>query len=464
MASKVCGSKTGVAKQATVIDVVYGQSAESLISVLELILINIRSRQAIGQALPGKTVLTISQKIEPYDARLSDEDNQWRIYPNEVNMVQQYLRAIMNLGVICVCAAGNDVQRYGFPRSGYPAALTSATFPLIPVGAVDTTAQDQVTVASFSQEGVIYMPGVNSPCALYEEDNFSQFDADGTSGGEPLQMRLKPPLSTRRLTWPDVSLRAATAMFAGLVALTMSEPGNVYGFGSDPTQYQQLVYNYYTVGYKFRRPAAHPPGSYYRPGRSFAPVAWNGLDGSQGNVCPLTWPPAGAPGAAIKKRQTSDPLASPDICAAYTPHSVIIYSRAEQSCLDNIKDICAWTYFLYSIPDDPTGTPSDICSGSGFVGSVEESLFSNSIPFTLPTTTGESAGEDLKFVYSWTNDEPAGWVTGGSLTAPVACWGGSIQLVAGADVYVGRAGYRFQAEEDGVSGLGGWSTPRKLRI
>lgn len=200
----------------------------------------------------------------------------------------------------------------------------------------------------------------------------------------------------------------------------MSQPGNVYQFGSDITQYQQVVYNYYTAGFSIRS-SRHPPGSWYRPGGSYAPVGWNGLDGSQPTVCPLTWPPPGAPGAPIKKRQTSDPLASSDICAAYTPHSIIIYSRAEQSCLDSITSICAWTYFVYSISDDPTGTPSDICDGSGFIGSVEDTSPRNSIPFTLPTATGETAGEDLSFVYSWTSGDPAGWVTGGSLTAPVAC-------------------------------------------
>ena len=209
-------------------------------------------------------------------------------------------------------------------------------------------------------------------------------------------------------------------MFAGLVALTMSQPGNVYGFGNDPTQYQQLVYNYYTAGYNRRRPATHPPGSWYRPG-TYIPLAWNNLDGSQGNVCPLSWPPAGAVGAPIKKRQTTDPATSPDICAAYTPHSVIIYSRAEQSCLDSSTPICPFTYFLYSVSDDLTGTPSDICSGEGFLGTVAEFAPSKSIAFTLSATAGESAGEDLNFVYAWSNDVSSGWVTGGSLTAPVAC-------------------------------------------
>ena len=75
---------------------------------------------------------------------------------------------------------------------------------------------------------------------------------------------------------------------AGLIALKLSEPGNVYGFGDDITQYRQLVKNYYTSGYNRRSPDLHPPGSCYRPG-SYTPIAWNKLDGSQSTV----WSPDG---------------------------------------------------------------------------------------------------------------------------------------------------------------------------
>ena len=194
----------------------------------------------------------------------------------------------------------------------------------------------------------------------------------------------------------------------------MSEPGNVYGFGNDITQYQQLVKNYYTVGYNGRNARSHPPGSWYRP-RSYAPVAWNGLDGSQSTVCPLSWPPGGV----LKKRDTNDPATSPDICAAYSYHSVIIYSRAEKSCLET-KAICPFDYFLYSV-SGPTDTPSDICNGAGFIGSTKETIPSNSIAFTLPKLSSDSVNENLDFVYSWETDDNSGWVTGGSLTAPVAC-------------------------------------------
>ena len=207
-------------------------------------------------------------------------------------------------------------------------------------------------------------------------------------------------------------------MFAGLVALKLSEPGDVYGFnGVDKGQYQQLVKNYYTVGYNNRQPglrSVHPPGSWYRPA-SYAPVAWNGLDGSRSNICPLIWAPQGE----FKKRQTTDPATSSDVCAAYTSHSVIIYSRAEKNCLGSIST-CAFDYFLYSV-SSPTGIPSDICNDDGYIGSTQETNQSTSIAFTLPPTAGGTTNEDLNFVYSWTNDKISGWITGGSLTAPVAC-------------------------------------------
>ena len=212
-------------------------------------------------------------------------------------------------------------------------------------------------------------------------------------------------------------------MFAGLLALKMSEPGpqgtkSIFGFGNDITQYQQMVKNYYTVGYNNRRPALglHPPGAWYRPGSIAAvSVAWNGLDGSQSTICPLTW----APDGAFKKRQNTDPASPPDICAAYNSHSVIIYSRAEESCLDSLA-ICSFEYFVYPV-SGPTSIPSNICDGDGFVGSTEEKYPSSSISFTLPTTTGDSTNENLNFVYTWPTDDDPGWVTGGSLIAPVAC-------------------------------------------
>lgn len=106
----------------------------------------------------------------------------------------------------------------------------------------------------------------------------------------------------------------------------MSLPDNPFSFGNDISQYQQKVKDFYTVGYNRRDPSAHPKGAYRRPGQ-YANVVWNGQDGRQSTICPLTI----APGA-IKKRGSPNPLAdseleSPDICANYTD-SYSVTSRA----------------------------------------------------------------------------------------------------------------------------------------
>lgn len=168
MASKVCGAKTGVAKQATVISVIYTHTVESFLACLNLVLTNVRVRQGKGQALAGRTVLSISIGIPP------DE-----VSRNDSRYMQALLQSIMNLGVICVCAAGNYADTLGFPRTIHPAVLATTAFPLIPVGAVDITGE----VAYFSQEGMIYAVGVDSPCASID-DNLLTADADGSSGGE----------------------------------------------------------------------------------------------------------------------------------------------------------------------------------------------------------------------------------------------------------------------------------------
>ena len=119
---------------------------------------------------------------------------------------------------------------------------------------------------------------------------------------------------------------AATAEFIGEVDYRMSLPDNPFSFGNDISQYQQKVKDFYTVGYNRRDPSAHPKGAYRRPGQ-YANVVWNGQDGRQSTICPLTI----APGA-IKKRGSPNPLAdseleSPDICANYTD-SYSVTSRA----------------------------------------------------------------------------------------------------------------------------------------
>ena len=180
MASKICGKKNGVAKQATVISVMHAESTESILSGLNLVLTDIISRQNNGQALPGKTVLSMSLAIPAAS-----------INRRQRNYMQSLLKAIMNRGVICVCAAGNAAEDEGFPRTRFPAALASDTFPLIPVGAVDVTG----TVPDFSQEGMIYTVGVNSHCASFDSNMFD-VDADGTSGGEAQRMKFNSPIGS----------------------------------------------------------------------------------------------------------------------------------------------------------------------------------------------------------------------------------------------------------------------------
>ena len=171
VASKVCGGRTGVAKQTKVISVMHAESPESVPSGLNVVLTDINSRQSKGQALPGRTILSMSFAVE---ARYISKKQ--RAY------MQSLLQAIMNKGVICVCDAGNAAKTEGFPRTGCPAALASSTFLLIPVGAVDITGQ----VADFSQEGIVYTVGINSPCAGYDDYRMED-NADGTSGAELLK-------------------------------------------------------------------------------------------------------------------------------------------------------------------------------------------------------------------------------------------------------------------------------------
>ena len=168
VASKVCGARTGVAKQAKVISVVGTGKVGAILACLHSILDNIISRQAKGEAMPGLTVLSMSFGIPPAVMREKE-----KVY------MQSVLQKIMDLGVICVGSAGNSAKNLGFPRTNYPAALTSDTFPYIPVGAVDITG----AVAPFSQEGAVYAVGVDSPCAAYNDYQIED-NADGTSGGE----------------------------------------------------------------------------------------------------------------------------------------------------------------------------------------------------------------------------------------------------------------------------------------
>lgn len=95
----------------------------------------------------------------------------------------------MNKGVVYVTSAGNHAKTLGFQSLKYPVALATDAFPLIPVGAVDNTGK----IAPFSRAGVVYAPGVQSPCAA-ADTNMLGMDANGTSGGEPLESKPNSPI------------------------------------------------------------------------------------------------------------------------------------------------------------------------------------------------------------------------------------------------------------------------------
>ena len=80
------------------------ESPETVPSSLNVALTDINSRQSKGQALPGRTILSMSLAVE---ARYISKKQ--RAY------MQSLLQAIMNKGVICVCAAGNAAKTEGFP-------------------------------------------------------------------------------------------------------------------------------------------------------------------------------------------------------------------------------------------------------------------------------------------------------------------------------------------------------------
>ena len=170
MASKICGTDYGAAKQTTIIPVVVSGSYQSTIAGLELVLADIQTRRNRGQCLAGKTVVSMS-----WGYAIEDQDF--------IDTMRTTLKAIMNLGVVVVNSAGNDRQRDGWKSKLYPKVLQGPDFPLLLVGAVDI--RSQLTV--FSQLGDIYAVGLDAPCA--NKDNvILPMDSDGSSGGKSLTM------------------------------------------------------------------------------------------------------------------------------------------------------------------------------------------------------------------------------------------------------------------------------------
>ena len=168
MASKICGSDYGAAKQTIVIPVVVANSYQSIISGLELVAADIVNRRRLSppQCIAGKTVVSMSLGFP-----IEDE--------TYINTLKTTLQSIMDLGVILVNSAGNDRKTQGWKSTLYPKVLAGPDFPLILVGAVNIYGQ----LTDFSQLGVIYAVGQDSPCA--NKDNVMlPMDSDGTSGGE----------------------------------------------------------------------------------------------------------------------------------------------------------------------------------------------------------------------------------------------------------------------------------------
>lgn len=172
MASKICGSRCGVAKQATIINCLIAEDFKSFLVVLDKIIEDIPRRWQTNprQALPGKTTVSISNGWWP-----------WEIdYQQGVNDLFTKFQAINNLGAVIAVSAGNFRQSVGSANARYPALLATNEMPsLIRVGAVDKYGAP----AFFSQEGDVYAVGVDSPCANHS-NNLWDAESDGTSGGE----------------------------------------------------------------------------------------------------------------------------------------------------------------------------------------------------------------------------------------------------------------------------------------
>ena len=387
MASKVCGRKNGVAKQTIVIPVVFSQSYESFFAAFELLENDItarRARETNKQALPGKTVVSIS----------------WAIATSKTDYIAQMknaLQAIMNLGVVIVVSADNRELVDGFVSESYPTALALLDdFPLIRVGAVDESGR----LAWFSMEGDVYIVGVGGKCAVAGLSNLER-DTEGTSG--------------------------AAAAFAGLVAYMMGLNRVPFAFGSDITQYQSIVKDYFV----------YDIGAYVRPGGN-APVAWNGLDGSAANLCPLLRKRQDQPENICQSSSTSAPIVPTSTSSPIVPTSTtspivstltsssiiptqtagtagkinavniaIYYSRVEPCDLAK----CDLTYYAYTLLES-TDLPFQECGGAISQGNEG----SDSFQFQLQTLTGTLE----TFTYS-TSSDSAGTVTGDTLSTPIIC-------------------------------------------
>ena len=385
MASKVCGKRSGVAKQATIIPVVLATdeeddfSIDSMLSAVLLVEADIRARRSreppqTPSALEKRTVMMMAINVEIDEA-------DYQIY---VELLAVAIQAIMNLGVIVAVSAGNHAYEYGegYIADTYPAALAVSRLPsLIRVGAVD---QDGLP-PSWAQQGDVYACGVGVLCARQNSFSFKE-DGEGAS--------------------------AATAAFAGLVAYNMGRSSVPYNFGDDITQYQNIVKEYHVGGL----------GSWARPG-SYERTVWNGLDGSASTYCPLSLrkrdvnvndtcdEPSSTSGAAPSSISSAAPSSTVSTApAVQTPEhfEIIIYYSQQTGCA---KGSCEQTYYIF---DEFASMVSSICSDQLY--QLAQSPASTlSIDFELITGTG-----DLYFTYSRASDQ-VGEVSGAGLSTPAKC-------------------------------------------
>ena len=243
MASKVCGRRSGVAKQATVIPVVLDAdedgdfSVDSIVTATQLVLADIGARRSREppSAIASKTVVMMAINIPVEDQKYIDA-------------LATALQAIMDLWVIVAVTVGNygDEDGQEFVATTYPAALAVSRVPsLIRVGAVDQSGNPP----AWAQQGDVYACGIGTLCANQNSFSFKE-NGEGSS--------------------------VALAAFSGLVAYNMGRTSVPYNFGNDEQQYQSTVKQYHTSG----------SGSWVRPG-SIVRTVWNGLDGSARTYCPL---------------------------------------------------------------------------------------------------------------------------------------------------------------------------------
>ena len=178
MASKICGKRCGVAKQAMIIPCLVSGDFKSFLVVLDKIIVDIPRRWGLNprQALPGRTTVSIS---------LGWKESQIGGQQGKDDLLAKF-QAIIRLGAVIAVSAGNgadlsDGDGYeGYENSRYPALLAVTTLPsLIRVGAVDLTGKP----TAFSQDADVYTVGVDSPCAN-NTNNLWEMQSDGTSGGE----------------------------------------------------------------------------------------------------------------------------------------------------------------------------------------------------------------------------------------------------------------------------------------